>query len=53
MDEQNTLMTITITGPTVTVTGNNVLGFAMDNLVNILTATTDQSEDWSFTFGCN
>lgn len=48
MDEQNPL-TITITGTTVTLEGEAIIGFALNNLVNTLTATTDQSEEWNYT----
>lgn len=42
-------MEIVITGTTVTVEGDATIGFALNNLVNTLTATTDQSEEWNYT----
>lgn len=42
-------MEVTISGTQVTVVGSNVLGFALDNLYNTFTATTDLPEEWSYT----
>lgn len=41
-------MQITISGTTVTVTGDRVIGFALNNLVNRFEATTDLTSEWSY-----
>ena len=41
-------MQITITGTTVNITGDRIIGFALNNLVNTFTATTDLTSEWSY-----
>lgn len=41
-------MDITITGTQVEVTGNPFIGFAVNNNVNRLSATTDKDETWEY-----
>lgn len=41
-------MQITISGTTVTITGDRVIGFALNNLVNRFEATTDLTSEWSY-----
>lgn len=41
-------MQITITGTTVNITGDRIIGFALNNLVNTFTATTDLTNEWSY-----
>lgn len=41
-------MEITISGTQVTITGDRVIGFALNNLVNRFTATTDLTDEWSY-----
>lgn len=38
MNKSITPMTITISGTTVTITGDRIIGFALNNLVNTFTA---------------
>lgn len=42
-------MTIEIQGTTVIITGDRIIGFALNNLVNRLEATTDKEEGWEYT----
>lgn len=41
-------MQITISGTTVTITGDRIIGFALNNLVNKFVATTDLTSEWSY-----
>ena len=41
-------MDITITGTQVNITGNRIIGFAINNLVNHFEATTDKDGSWSY-----
>lgn len=41
-------MEITIQGTQVNITGNRIIGFAINNLVNRFEATTDKDESWSY-----
>lgn len=41
-------MQITINGTTVTITGDRIIGFALNNLVNKFVATTDLTSEWSY-----
>lgn len=41
-------MTITISGTTVTITGDRIIGFALNNLVNKFVATTDLTNEWNY-----
>ena len=41
-------MEITIQGTEVLITGDRVIGFQLNNLVNTFTATTDKDENWSY-----
>ena len=41
-------MEITITGTKVLITGDRIIGFALNNLVNRFEASTDLSNDWSY-----
>ena len=41
-------MTIEIIGTTVNITGNKVIGFALNNLVDHFEATVDTSADWFY-----
>lgn len=41
-------MQITITGTTVNITGDRIIGFALNNLVNTFTATTDLTNEWNY-----
>lgn len=40
---------ITITGTKVTITGDRIIGFALNNLVNRFEATTDKDDTWDYT----
>ena len=42
-------MTIEIQGTTVIITGDRIIGFALNNLVNRFEATTDKEEGWEYT----
>ena len=42
-------MQITITGTKVTITGDKVIGFQLNNLVNRFEATTDKDDTWQYT----
>ena len=42
-------MQITITGTKVTITGDRIIGFALNNLVNRFEATTDKDDTWQYT----
>ena len=42
-------MQITISGTRVTITGDRVIGFQLNNLVNRLEATTDKDDTWQYT----
>lgn len=42
-------MEITIQGTEVVVTGDRIIGFAINNLVNRFEATTDKDESWFYT----
>lgn len=48
MNETTTPMTITISGNTVTITGDRIIGFALNNLVNRFEATTDLNNEWNY-----
>lgn len=48
MNETTTPMTITISGTTVTITGDRIIGFALNNLVNRFQATTDLNSEWNY-----
>lgn len=48
MNKPITPMNITISGTTVTITGDRIIGFALNNLVNTFTATTDLTNEWSY-----
>lgn len=48
MNEQSTPMTITILGTTVNITGDRIIGFALNNLVNTFIATTDLTNEWTY-----
>lgn len=48
MNETTTPMTITISGTTVTITGDRIIGFALNNLVNRFQATTDLNNEWNY-----
>lgn len=48
MNETTTPMTITISGNTVTITGDRIIGFALNNLVNRFQATTDLNSEWNY-----
>lgn len=48
MNETTTPMTITISGNTVTITGDRIIGFALNNLVNRFQATTDLNNEWNY-----
>ena len=48
MNETTTPMTITISGNTVTITGDRIIGFALNNLVNRFQATTDLNDEWNY-----
>ena len=41
-------MNITINGTNVNITGDRIIGFALNNLVNTFTATTDLTNEWSY-----
>lgn len=41
-------MEITIQGTQVNITGNRIIGFAINNLVNRFEAITDKDESWSY-----
>ena len=41
-------MQITISGTTVTITGDRIIGFALNNLVNRFEATTDLTSEWDY-----
>lgn len=41
-------MDITIQGTEVTITGDRIIGFALNNLVNTFQATTDLTSEWSY-----
>lgn len=41
-------MQIAINGTTVTITGDKIIGFALNNLVNRFEATTDLTNEWSY-----
>ena len=49
MNESNTPMTITISGTQVTITGDRVIGFQLNNLVNRFEAITDKDDTWDYT----
>lgn len=42
-------MTIEIQGTKVIITGDRIIGFQLNNLVNRFEATTDKSEEWEYT----
>ena len=42
-------MTIEIQGTTVIITGDRIIGFALNNLVNRFEAITDKEEGWEYT----
>ena len=42
-------MQITIAGTKVTITGDKVIGFQLNNLVNRFEATTDKDDTWQYT----
>lgn len=44
----STPMSITISGNTVTITGDRIIGFALNNLVNRFQATTDLNNEWNY-----
>lgn len=48
MNETTTPMTITISGTTVTIIGDRIIGFALNNLVNRFQATTDLNNEWNY-----
>lgn len=41
-------MEITISGTKVNITGDRIIGFALNNLVNTFTATTDLTSEWNY-----
>lgn len=41
-------MNITISGTEVIITGDRIIGFALNNLVNTFTATTDLTNEWNY-----
>ena len=42
-------MQITINGTKVTIVGNRIIGFQLNNLVNRFEATTDKDDSWQYT----
>ena len=41
-------MNITIKGTKVSITGDRIIGFSLNNLVNRFEATTDLTNEWSY-----